>query len=86
MSSRKKKVIGPSLAPVRGPGTDAPELVTDAPELVTDAPEVYAIAPGRSVTSRKGLLVSGDLVTADMLQGGVPAFDALLISGVIIVR
>lgn len=39
------------------------------------------VADGVSITSKRGLILAGQHITADMLAGGTPAFTALIAAG-----
>lgn len=47
-------------------------------------PATYKVAPGRALTSRKGIVDQGELVTAEILGTDEAGFQALLDAGAVI--
>jgi len=65
------------------------ELAALLSELKLDAttkpePVVFRMAPGKAITSRKGILAAGDEVKAEYLNGGLTAIKSFVKAGYIL--
>ena len=90
--SRNDKKTRAAVAPVESttgaPADVAPETPTDTLPGVSvapvsdESPAVYVVAPGKSMTSSRGVLSAGDRVTRESFAPGV--FDILLHAGKIV--
>ena len=72
-----------TLLDVLESAADAAAEAAAADAAAADARPDYYVAPGRSITSKRGIL-SGDVeaeITADDLAGGTDALDAFVKSG-----
>lgn len=58
-----------------------PKLFDDG--VVSDEVVVRRVGKGKSLTSRRGILTEGEIVTPSDFAGGVPTFDKLIVDGYI---
>lgn len=55
-----------------------------APDVPPVAPCSYVVAPGKCITSLRGILVPGDVAEAEHFAGGQETFDTLIENGTLV--
>jgi len=70
----------PEPEPVTEEAPEAPEIPGVTPAKITEG----RVAPGKMISSKKGLLSAGNLVKAEYLGGGQKALQGLIDSGYVV--
>lgn len=82
-SKDEKKTMKEAMVPVEGPvKEELPEIVEETVSDVT----IDIVAPGKAITTRRGIKGPGSVITAALLNGGTKALAKLKAKGYIIAK
>lgn len=87
MAKPKKKAPVKAVEAVQEPTeVSLPGTEEKPSDVQPEKPKSFYIAPGKSITSSRGILSSGEQVQSTDLSGGLDRINALVTLGVVVIK